>query len=227
MYYLELIEKFWDFNQKERLSTTSVAMYLYLLKLGNDRGGYDISITDMTLANILSITRKTVRPTKEKLRSLGLLQFENRRGLPCSYRLVLDYPLEISENGKEEKTEIDLKSQNPVIENNLKSKSVSRIPERIEPIGENPQKYSRKVEPPSWEEFLDYARTLEDYNVSLDSNIKEKYCSWSDNDWKNAANRPITNWKSSLKSLLPYMQNDTDNNTLSIESISKIKRPKS
>ncbi len=202
-------------------------MYLYLLKLGNDKGGYDISITDMTLANILSITRKTVKPTREKLRSLGLLQFENRHGLPCSYRLLLDYPLEISQNGKEEKIEIDLKSQNPVIENNVNSKSVNRIPERIEPIGEDLQKNFRKVELPSWEQFLEYARTLEDYNVSLDSNIKEKYCSWSDNDWKNAANRPITNWRSSLKSLLPYMQTDKDNNTLSIESISKIKRPKS
>jgi hypothetical protein len=98
VYYLELIQKFWSFNQKARLNTTAVAMYLYLLKLANDNGGYEFSITDSTVADALSLTRKTVKPTKEKLRALGLLQFENKRGHPCSYRLLLDYAIPVSES---------------------------------------------------------------------------------------------------------------------------------
>ena len=63
--------------------------------------------------------------------------------------------------------------------------------------------------------------------VSIDPSIKEKYDSWTNNDWKNALNRPINNWKSSLKSTLPYMKNKTDTQTISLESIPNIKRPKS
>lgn len=42
MYYQELIQKLWDFNKKT-IGSTAIAMYLYLLKLGNDAESYTIS----------------------------------------------------------------------------------------------------------------------------------------------------------------------------------------
>lgn len=57
-------------------------------------------VSDVTISNVLSITEKAVKPTKEKLRKSGLIQYENKIGFPCSYRLSLNYPLEIPESKK-------------------------------------------------------------------------------------------------------------------------------
>ncbi len=231
MYYLELIQRFWYFNQKAQLNTTAIAMYLYLLKLGHDENRYDVCISDVKMSEALRITRKTVKPTKEKLRNLGLLQFENNKGLPCSYRLLLNYSLEFTEKEQRRKHKVknQNKSQNPIIENtensqpeNLPINNISKIAKQKD---ETPQ--FKANHQPSWKEFMEYAQTLDSYETSIDPSIKEKYDSWTNNDWKNASNRSITNWKSSLKSALPYMKNKTDTKTISLESIPNIKRPKS
>lgn len=39
-HYQELIQRFWDLNQKKHLGCNAIAMYLYLLKLGNDNNGF-------------------------------------------------------------------------------------------------------------------------------------------------------------------------------------------
>ena len=80
---------------------------------------------------------------------------------------------------------------------------------------------------PDFEEFMEYAKTLESYEVGLDSEIQSKYENWKNNGWRNGSDRLITNWKSSLKSALPFMKNTQNKDTLSIQSIPNIKRPKS
>lgn len=52
---------------------------------------------------------------------------------------------------------------------------------------------------PSWDEFIQYAKTLDSYKTEMDSDIKEKYHTWEKNNWLNNFGRPIKNWKSSLK----------------------------
>ena len=79
---------------------------------------------------------------------------------------------------------------------------------------------------PELEEFTQFATTLEDYQPLLDSVIEEKYYSWLENDWKNSSGRPISNWKSSLKSILPYLKNSKKDDAVSVTSIPNIKRPK-
>ncbi|QDZ62250.1 hypothetical protein EVD20_04565 [Elizabethkingia bruuniana] len=71
-----------------------------------------------------------------------------------------------------------------------------------------------------------YAYTLSGYEESMESDIKEKYALWAGQEWCNNLGKPITNWKSSLKNLLPYIKNRTDNEQLSLESIPVIKPPK-
>ena len=61
MYYQELIQKFWESGPKAQLGTTAVAIYLYLLKLANDNNGYDVTVSDVAIGNILGLTRKTVK----------------------------------------------------------------------------------------------------------------------------------------------------------------------
>ena len=95
MYYLELIQRFWDFNKTAKISPTEVLLYFYLLKMGYENDRYDFKISDVELGKELGLTRKTIRSTKEKLKNLGIIQFQSKNGLPCHYRLVLNYSFEI------------------------------------------------------------------------------------------------------------------------------------
>lgn len=231
MYYLELIQKFWNFNQKAHLNTTAIAMYLYLLKLGHDENRYDVCISDVAISKTIGITRKTVKPTKEKLRNLRLIQFENRNGLPCCYRLLLNYSLECIDQ-KKQKVKGNNKFHTPTIENieNSQSESlpiqnsskISVLKDETSPI--KVLKHSKSNQP-SWEEFIGYAQTLENYNSQLNLSIVEKYKSWKNNGWRNTSNLPITNWKSTLKSTLPYLLNLKGNSSFSLQDIPNIKRP--
>lgn len=234
MYYLGLIKRFWNFNQRVNLGPATIAMYLYLLKLANDNNGNDITISDVAISNMLGLTRKTVKPTKEKLKNLGLIEYVNKNGLPCSYKLLLNYSLEIEPQQVKKrivKSKFNAQLKEDIQDFQLADLSVEDTPEikkqeEETPFDDSGGSHLKTDGQPSLEEFIEYARTTDVYETFLDSDIKEKYFSWADNDWKNASNRPIINWRSSLKSTLPYMKNKTDNKSFSIESIPNIKRPK-
>lgn len=240
MNYLELIQRFWDFNRKNQVGSTGISMYLYLLKIGYDNDCYDFQISDITIGNELGLARKTVKSTKEKLWDLGLIRFETKNGLPCKYSLITDYPLQIYEfenlgqekakrkivSQKSEILEIPLEEVLP-IQNSLENSSKivnkdieTKILKVVNPIIDD-----KRI--PNLEEFFEYAKTLENYEVELDAKIQLKYENWKNSGWKNNADRPITNWKSTLKSTLPYLKNALESESLSLESIPNIKRPKS
>ncbi|GEN71160.1 hypothetical protein [Chryseobacterium lathyri] len=235
MYYQELIQKFWKFNQKAPLSTTAVAMYLYLLKLANDNNRYDVTVSDVAIGNTLGLTRKTVKSAREVLLNSGLVQYECKNGYSCSYRIVLDYPLSIRSQEKGPKviikhndpTAIEGKNENlasvglPVIS----TPEITEQEEKASFYNDNAEPF-KMVNKPSLEEFMEFAYTLSGYEVSMDSDISEKYALWNNNGWCNNLGKPITNWKSSLKNLLPYIKNRTNNEQLSLESIPTIKPPK-
>lgn len=234
MYYLELIERFWTFNQNANIGSKAITIYLYLLKLGKDNGGYDVTISDVALSNTLGITKKTVKSTKEKLRDLGLIQYETKNGLPCHYRILLNYPLEIYGDGKHHKTknknepEISSDEEPKILQTAGSPKKDTRKTEEKDIVPFNSKSNPFKtVNQPSLEEFFEYARTLEAYETFLDSHIKEKYDAWLNNDWKNNSGKLISNWKSSLKSTLPYLKNLSEENPISLQNIPKIKRPES
>lgn len=252
MYYLKLIERFWDFNKTAKISPTEILLYFYLLKMGYENDRYDFKISDVELGRELGLTRKTIKSTKEKLKNLGLIQFQSKNGLPCHYRLLLNYSFEI-ESKKICKTEgINAKkSQEPeileIFENIFSAQSTLEIEKEVEinkyvkPSSEIPKQQKQKLEQrqeqeqqnlknskiPSLDEFMEYAKSLEGYKPELDLSIREKYEIWKNNDWKNTSNRPISNWKSTLKSTLPYLRNKSGENSLSLQDIPNIKRPES
>ena len=235
MYYQELTQKFWEFGPKAQLSTTAVALYLYLLKLANDNNGYDVSVSDKGIGDTLGITRKTVKSAREALRKSGLVWYESKNGYSCSYRILLNYPLPTISQEKEQKLKIKHFPQASIAEENENLPSVDlsalNTPETTEQE-EKASFYNDKAEPfkivnkPSLEEFMDYAYTLSGFEESMNPDIKEKYALWAGNDWCNNLGKSITNWKSSLKNLLPYIKNRNDNGPLSLESIPTIKPPK-
>ena len=254
MYYLELIQRFWDFNKTAKISPTEVLLYFYLLKMGYENDRYDFKISDVELGKELGLTRKTIRSTKEKLKKLGLIQFQPKNGLPRHYRLVLNYSFEI-ESEKICKTEgINAKkSQEPKIleifenifsaQNTLETEKEVEINKDVKSSSEIPKQQKQKLELeqrqeqeqqnlknskiPSLDEFIEYAKSLEGYEAELDLSISEKYEIWKNNDWKNTSNRPISNWKFTLKSTLPYLKNTSGENSLSLQDIPNIKRPES
>lgn len=235
MYYQELIQKFWESGPKAQLGTTAVAIYLYLLKLANDNNGYDVSVSDVAIGNTLGLTRKTVKSAREALRNSGLVRYESKNGYSCSYRIVPDYPLSIQKDNEDQKAKRKNNPRIPVIEKieNLPSVGLSiSIPEtsgqkeKASFDNDAPQPFKTVVGNPSLEEFMAYAYTLSGYEESMESDIKEKYALWAGQDWCNNLGKPITNWKSSLKNLLPYIKNRNDNGQLSLESIPVIKPPK-
>lgn len=230
VYYLELIQRFWEFGPKARLSTTATVVYLYLLKRASDNNGYDVVISDVMLSETLGLTRKTIKPAKEALRNLGLIQYESKNGLSCSYRIVLNYSLQIP---GQEKVQNNL--QAPIVEKSENLPLVELtdipIPETTEQkestiLHNNILKHFKTTKEPSLKEFMAYAHTLDGYEDSMDSDIEEKYALWAGNGWQNNLGKPITNWKSSLKNILPYMKNKTDKGLFSVESIPNIKHPK-
>lgn len=212
MSYLELIQRFWDFNNKNQIGSTGISMYLYLLKIGYENNVYDFHISDVMMSRELRLTRKTVKNTKEKLNYFGLIEFETKNGLPCYYRLVLEYPLQIFKPEKIENARIKICQILP------KSENVEILSQESTPI-------LCKTNIPSLKEFIHYAQTLYRYDSELEFSIKEKYEMWVANGWRNSSDRPITSWKSSLKSILPYLKNEDNDDSLLISSIPNIKRP--
>lgn len=233
MYYLELIERFWIFNEKAKPGSTAIAMYLYLLKTAKASDDYDFKVSDVVLSKELGLTRPTVKRTKEKLRDLGLIRFQTKNGASGSYRLILSYPLESSAPEKIKSSEIQMTPSfkelvddlnldllNPGVES-----PSSNIDQKIKVSSIQPA--NEKIKIPELEEFLAYARTLAAYQAELDELIKDKYHSWKDSGWKNNSDRLITNWRSSLKSTLPFLKNAAHDDQLTIQTIPDIKRPKS
>ncbi|MCW4451166.1 hypothetical protein OK344_02980 [Kaistella sp. BT6-1-3] len=233
MYYQELIDRLWRFNENTRLGAIAIAMYLYLLKMGNENNSYKVVVSDGVISATLGITRKTVKTTKKRLKNYELIQFEAKKGLPCSYRLILNYNLNIETLEKTpEKSQPESESFVEEEVEFFSSKAISSdvlpndkllITELSKPTEPNPSEDSKN---PTFEEFLAYAKTLDSYKEELDSDIKEKYQTWEKNNWLNNFGRPIKNWKSSLKSVLPYLSNNLNAENASVE-IPTINRPNS
>lgn len=233
MYYLELIERFWVFNQKVRPGSTVIGFYLYLLKIAKDSDDYNFKISDVVLSRELGLTRKTVKTTKEKLRNFGLIQFQTKNGTSGSYRLILNYSLERVESEKIIDAEASLYEPSfqkaddkeillhtdAIIESFSDNSGEINVQTKTHSSNENP-------DIPEFNEFLAYAQTLSAYKSELDMPVKEKYHSWKNNGWKNRSERPITNWRSSLKSTLPFLKVVAqDDMQLSLKTIPDVKRP--
>lgn len=217
MKYIDLIERFWQLNSNTSLGSASIAFYMYLLEHYKSNNHNDFTIADVTVKKELKITVNTIKSTRDKLRNIGLINYKCKNGVPCQYK-ILDNPLleVVNKPVKVFPTSI-INEEKPIKIPVAESKDDKR-PVPKEPIN-NPNI-------PSIEEFLEFAKTLKNYSPELNSKIEGKYDSWIENNWKNGYDRPITNWKSTLKSTLPYLI-QAPKNTMNPKEIPTINRPKS
>ena len=230
MKHLALIENFWKINQNQSVGSNAIAMYLFLLKVWNEKGQKEFKLSDVKLAEKLELARQTIKPTRNKLFKLGLINFNIRNGAACEYFIIQDFQnqkkansLEFSKDSIDNKTakrtdkelkEV-IKTQNENFKNN--STSAQRLLSQNQDLKNN--------EIPNFKEFLDFAKSLEIYTPNLDVLIEEKYNKWIEDDWKNSYGRPINNWKLLLKSTIPYLVNNLNYSSIELK-IPKIKRPK-
>ncbi len=212
---LEVINKFWKFNNSEPLGHSTVAVYLLLINVWDNENKSDFSISDKQVSNILKLSRKTIKNAKDTLRNLGLLSYKHREGYSCIYKIITDY---------EFVSETQTTHQTPKQKQKTKTEQQS-VPQTETPKTTIPTSLPKDV--PTKEEFLNYAKTLEIYDENipnLDFKIMTKYESWIDNGWKNNYDKPIRNWKTALKSTLPYLLGS--NNTAPQIKVPTIRRPK-
>lgn len=218
MNYSELTQKFWQYNQKDSLGATAIAFYFLLLDKYIANNYENFTLSDVELSTELKLSRNTIKVTKIKLRNLGLIHYQSKIGVPCFYRIITDY------------------STPEVVKKSIKTFSTPIINEEKPikiPVSESkndtiliPKEPIKNLNIPSVEEFLEFAKTLKNYSPELNSKIEGKYDSWIENNWKNGYDRPITNWKSTLKSTLPYLI-QAPKNTMNPKEIPTINRPKS
>ena len=237
----ELTEKFWKYNEKEPLGAIAVALYFFLLEIWKKNEQNDFSLSDTEICERLKITRPTIITLRQKLVTLGMIQYQSKNGLPGHYKIIPEYSPVLSAfektkihkggstNKKNQKTiskkkkpaeNFLQKTENPQNQNLTSYNSPQITTAMLIQVSENI---------PSLEEFTQYAKTLENYIPELDQLIKEKYDSWLGNGWKNGYDKPITNWKSSIKNTMPFLQSELQSSNATSEKIAlpTIKRPKS
>ncbi|WP_068597020.1 hypothetical protein [Vaginella massiliensis] len=214
MKYIDLIERFWQINTEHQLGCASVSLYLYLLEQYKNNDFTDFSFPDLRIKQDLKISMNTIKASKIKLRNIGLIHYKTSNGIPCQYK-ILENPL-----WHQTHLPTSLKTKAPPLKVDKKQ------PAKIEQLETVPQTIPLKKENniPDFAEFLAYAKTLNGYTAELDSLIEAKYGSWIENNWKTGYDKPITNWKSTIRNTLPYLKNSLPNQKIELPTIT---RPKS
>jgi hypothetical protein len=240
MKYRKLVQRFWEFNKENLIGSTAISLYLLLLNKSVENKNYDFKLSDVSISNELKITRKTVKVIKLKLKDFGLISFETNIGVACNFRIITDYSTR-TENKEDKEFKIltrksKFKKEKLLNDNFQKYVSISeqsKINKKEPPFKESEIIDKTKIiiekeidqSIPTLVEFLEYAKSLELYEIDLEFIIIEKYKNWVENEWKNNSNRPISNWKTTLKSIIPYLKNSEQKNIALRPLLPKIKSP--
>lgn len=66
---------------------------------------------------------------------------------------------------------------------------------------------------PTWEQVVEYFKSLEVYRKELEFALNTKYEQWIENKWKDGFGKPIINWKNTIRSAIPHLKPVYKNNT--------------
>jgi len=83
MSYIELINRFWVVHEGSQFSTTEIALYFYLLKLGNLCGWPDsIKRNNAKVQADLGVSYNTLSNARNRLKNAGIVDFRTKNGSP-------------------------------------------------------------------------------------------------------------------------------------------------
>jgi hypothetical protein len=56
--------------------------------------------------------------------------------------------------------------------------------------------------------YFSNTQSLPEFEMELESKVREKYDNWVKSNWTNSLGRPITDWKTVLKKAMPFIKNN-------------------
>lgn len=202
---VNLFEKMFDLNSKNKIGANTIAVFTFILYKCEDPRK-EIVLSDYQMARELGLSRQTVITAKNKLKLLGLLDYNRNPGFPNRFIL----------NG------------NPMLKVILKTyeiidKPIDGLKTIVESENNTKSSFSKY---PNLKQFMDFAKTLKDYSKKLDDLLIQKFQKWEEADWKNSIGRPILNWQATLEKNMNTLVVSHFNGNSSLSNLPKIKRPK-
>ena len=201
---VNLFEKIFDLNSKNKIGANTIAVFTFILYKCEDPRK-EIVLSDYQIARELGLSRQTVITAKNKLKLLGLLDYNRNRGFPNRFILNGNPTSKVTPNTYEiiDKPIDELKT---IVESEINTNSLF-------------SKY------PNLKQFMDFAKTLKDYSEKLDDLLMQKFQKWEEANWKNSLGRPILNWKSTLEKNMNTLEVSHFNGNSSLSNLRLIKRP--
>ena len=200
---LNLFEKIFDLNSKNKIGANTIAVFTFILYQCEDLQK-EIVLSDYQMARELGLSRQTIITAKNKLKLLGLLEYNRNRGFPNRFILK----------------GVELLKTAPKKEE-IKDISIEESVQDSEPNVDLNHSFSKY---PNLKQFMDFAKTLDDYSEKLDNVLIEKFHQWEEADWKNGSGRPILDWQIVLKKNLTILELSLLSEE--VHKIPNIKRPK-
>lgn len=202
---VNLFEKMFDLNSKNKIGANTIAVFTFILYKYEDPRK-EIVLSDYQMARELGLSRQTVITAKNKLKLIGLLDYNRNPGFPNRFILNGNPMPKITPKTYEiiDKPIDELKT---IVESEINTKSSF-------------SKY------PNLKQFMDFAKTLKDYSEKLDDLLIQKFQKWEEADWKNSIGRPILNWQSTLEKNINTLNVSNYNQSSSLINLPIIKRPK-
>lgn len=201
---VNLFENIFDLNSKNKIGANTIAVFTFILYKCEDLRK-EIVLSDYQMARELGLSRQTIITAKNKLKHLGLLDYNRNRGFPNRFIL----------KGND--------SPNVIAKTEIKEDFIKEIDQILEPEIIMNNSHS---EYPSLKQFMDFAKTLKDYSEKLDDLLIQKFQKWEQADWKNSIGRPILNWQSTLEKNMITLEFSNSYKSSSLSNLPIIKRPK-
>ncbi len=201
---VNLFEKMFDLNSKNKIGANTIAVFTFILYKCEDPRK-EIVLSDYQMARELGLSRQTIITAKNKLKLLGLLDYNRNRGFPNRFIL----------NGNQ----LPKQTQNTdeVIE-----ESIDELEPILEPKIITSNSFSKY---PNLQQFMDFAKTLKDYSEKLDDLLIQKFKKWEEANWRNSLGRPVLNWQSTLEKNINTLDVSNYNESSSLTILPIIKRP--
>lgn len=202
---VNLFEKIFDLNSKNKIGANTIAVFTFILYKCEDLRK-EIVLSDYQMARELGLSRQTIITAKNKLKLLGVLDYNRNRGFPNRFILKGNQlPKAIP------KTDEILEEPNEELDQIIEPEIV---------VHNSFSKY------PSLKQFMDFAKTLKDYSEKLDDLLIQKFHKWEEAHWKNSIGKPILNWQSTLEKNMNTLDVSHFNGSSSVSNLPIIKRPK-
>lgn len=201
---VNLFEKIFELNSKNKIGANTIAVFTFILYKYEDLQK-ELELSDYEMARELGLSRQTIITAKNKLKLLGLLDYNRNRGFPNRFIL----------KGND--------SPKVIAKSEIKEDFIKELDQILEPeiiVNNSHSKY------PSLKQFMDFAKTLKDYSEKLDNLLIQKFQKWEEADWKNSLGRPILNWQSTLEKNMNTLEFSHSYKSSSLSNLPIIKRPK-